>query len=759
MQLDARTVVLIIIVGSLLMGSALLMVGRGYLGQVRGLTQWAYATLLQGLGWIISGALRGVIPDLVSVVLGNGLITFSLILYYFILSEFCTQPSRARWPYYLLALQSGLLYYFVAIQPHTAARFVVLSLTAAIILFACFNQINVGDKRLAPSHRFTAGLFAACGGFMLFRTAYYGLFDNSATLIPYSSSAMNNVSYLIFYTIADLLSFGFLLMCNDRYYQQHREAERALYENNRLFNKLTAQVPGVIFQYQEFPDGRTCFPFSSTSMHDIYELSPEQVREDARPVLQLVHAEDLPKLRSSIKLSATNMQAWQCEYRVNLPEQGLRWRLGQAKPEKQTDGSILWHGFITDITARAEAEEKHRQLQADIKTSFAALQISEQRLRRVMNSSLIGIVQGDANGNIRDANDLLLKLIGHTKETIESGSLNWFSLCLESCKEKQQAILRDHQVDQPNLPFESQIRGRDGELVPVMLGLARLEGSTQEWVAFVLDLREQKRVDQLKSEFISVVSHELRTPLTSIRGSLSLLEGGALGALPPKVLQMIQIAHKNSLRLVNLVNDILDIEKLSSGKIELKMESLDLVNLVQQATEANRAYGAQFHVTYELSTMPHSAMVLGDANRLMQIMANLLSNATKFSPANERVMVAIRSHSSHSVHQSLMWRVEICDRGCGIPPEFHAHIFGRFAQAARANTRPVEGAGLGLHITKSLVEKMRGEIGFESEPQVQTIFWFMLPQELTAKSPTQEDEIQCGKNLQNQQSQTSTHFY
>jgi signal transduction histidine kinase len=253
-----------------------------------------------------------------------------------------------------------------------------------------------------------------------------------------------------------------------------------------------------------------------------------------------------------------------------------------------------------------------------------------------------------------------------------------------------------------------------------MLGLSSLEGSESEWVGFVLDLREQRRIDKLKSEFISVVSHELRTPLTSIKGSLGLLEGGIAGELPAKALHLIKIAHKNSQRLVSLVNDILDMEKLASGKMTLHLQKLNLVSLAVQSVEANASYAAGFKVRYQMGDHPEQALVMGDADRLMQVFANLLSNAAKFSPTGGQVDLRI-------IENECAYRVEVEDHGSGIPLEFRERIFGKFAQADGTSTRQLEGAGLGLNITKSLIENMGGDIGFTSEEGVSTVFWFSLP--------------------------------
>lgn len=234
------------------------------------------------------------------------------------------------------------------------------------------------------------------------------------------------------------------------------------------------------------------------------------------------------------------------------------------------------------------------------------------------------------------------------------------------------------------------------------------------------DITERRRIAQLQSEFVSVVSHELRTPITSIRGALGILDAGMAGAIAEEPLKLIKVAHKNSQRLVALVNDILDMEKLMAGKMSFNMEHINLISLAELAIEANSAYAQTYNTTFVLSEHPVDAMVFADTDRLMQVMSNLLSNAAKFSPPTVAVEISITNTESHT-------KVSVRDYGSGIPTEFRSRVFSAFAQADSSDTRKQGGTGLGLKISKTLIEKMGGTIGFESELGVGTCFWFSLP--------------------------------
>ncbi len=262
---------------------------------------------------------------------------------------------------------------------------------------------------------------------------------------------------------------------------------------------------------------------------------------------------------------------------------------------------------------------------------------------------------------------------------------------------------------------------KDGTVFPVEYTVTPLRKNDYITGAVVIfnDITERKKVEQIKNEFISTVSHELRTPLTSVRGSLGLLVGGAVGEIPEQASTLLSIANKNTERLLLLINDILDIEKIESGKMVYHYKLLNLQEFLETSIQANYSYGEQFGVKFVISQCP-DVHIYADGDRLMQVMNNLLSNSAKFSSEQSQVEIS-------AVRRAHKIRISITDNGKGIPQNFQKHIFEKFAQADASDTRALSGTGLGLSISKAIVEQHGGRIDFVSRVNIGTTFFFDLP--------------------------------
>ncbi len=262
---------------------------------------------------------------------------------------------------------------------------------------------------------------------------------------------------------------------------------------------------------------------------------------------------------------------------------------------------------------------------------------------------------------------------------------------------------------------------KDGSSFPaeVIIKKIRFEGKTKYIITF-FDITKRKEEDAIKNNFISMVNHELRTPLTSIKGALHLLLNQYSEAFNSQAHNLVNIAHENSERLIDLTSDILDIEKIAAGKMEFDIQELNLNEIINYTIFSTQNYAEQFNIKYVLRKNAPTVTIFADKNRLIQIVTNLLSNAAKFSYPNTDVELNIFQRDDGKV------TFTVKDHGPGVPEEFKSKIFQKFSQSKTSN-RKKKGSGLGLNLCKAMLEKMDGHINFESEENVGTTFFVTLP--------------------------------
>ena len=271
-------------------------------------------------------------------------------------------------------------------------------------------------------------------------------------------------------------------------------------------------------------------------------------------------------------------------------------------------------------------------------------------------------------------------------------------------------------------------------LIDCSLGFLRLYRKNLDHIAELeIEHERTKAALVVKSQFVSVVSHELRTPLTSIKGSLDLINSGRVGPLDPQVRPLVDMASKNSKRLAHLIDDLLDLQKIEAGEMSFKREILDVCDLVREAVQSNHGLSEKYKVTFRIETADEPLYVNADGSRLMQVMANLISNAAKFSMDGDEVVVGAQ------VFEGAV-RIFVRDNGAGIPPGAQERVFGRFSQLDSSDQRRTGGTGLGMNISREIVEALGGTIDYESELGKGTLFFVDLPRVDGKNRPAQAQQ-------------------
>lgn len=380
-----------------------------------------------------------------------------------------------------------------------------------------------------------------------------------------------------------------------------------------------------------------------------------------------------------------------------------------------------WSGYIQDVTERKQTE--------------AALQASEEKLRMLAEANLIGIIFGDVNGGIIDANDEFLRIVGYTREQLQRGELNWIDMTPPEYQSLDEKGIAEAQATGACTPYEKEFWRRDGSRIPVLIGYVLLTQKRQESVAFILDLtvgkqlerelhdraQELARANRIKDEFLGTLSHELRTPLNAMLGWAQLLRNRKFDE--KTTVRALETIDRNTRSLANLIDDLLDVSQIITGKLSLNLRWVDVISTVEAAIDTLAPAIAAKNIEIVTDFDPTTGRIVADSGRLQQVAWNLLSNAIKFTPDGGQVKLEVRKMERNFAREKSACcknlspasvEIEVSDTGQGISEEFLPHVFERFTQADSSIRRSYNGLGLGLALVRHFVEMHGGTVEAES---------------------------------------------
>lgn len=466
----------------------------------------------------------------------------------------------------------------------------------------------------------------------------------------------------------------------------------------RYLREMLEHIPDPIFMKDEdhrWVDGNSAFwafmkgypgTFIGKSDHDLFpSVQADPVRASEQRVFE-------------------TGQAHVCEEKCTDLEGNIHYLITKKGLFRDHEDRTLLVGVMHDITT--------------LKAQQDALIASERTFRQAIENAVNGMALVSPEKRWLKVNKALCQLLGYSEADLLANDMA--SITHPDDRAREEELLTGIWDEEAGMrQFEKRFVHRRGPVITVLQSVSIVrhrDGSPNYLVVQMLDLTETRKMDRMKSEFISTVSHELRTPLTSIRGSLGLVTQPFAGELSAAGRELVEIAGENCERLIALISDILDIDKIASGEMRFDMAVHDAAELVAIAVKANAAYAEKFGMEICCDRLPHGLRVSVDEARFGQAMANLISNAVKFNREGGSVDIGMALAEGRI-------RISVTDHGEGITEEFRPRIFGRFAQADSSTERRKEGTGLGLHISQQLIEKMGGRIGFESEVGTGTTFW------------------------------------
>ncbi|WP_373540650.1 AAA family ATPase [Chamaesiphon sp.] len=533
-----------------------------------------------------------------------------------------------------------------------------------------------------------------------------------------------------------------------------KQAEIALRQSETRYQKLADNIPGAIYQFRLAPDGSMSYPFISSGCWELFGLSPAAIVADADCLVRTIDPADVAIFHSSIAISAQNLTPKFWKGRAVLSTGELKWIECVSRPERQPDGSIVWDGVILDITAQQAA--LHERKQAEI-----ALAASQQKNYNLIQS-INGVVwEYDLIAKrFNFVSDRAVAILGYPISAWFQ--VNFWDLHLhpEDC-DRTRAICKEAIANHRNCEVEYRLIAADGRIVWIYDTFTLIDDADGQPIAtsgLFIDITERQaalherkqveiqlqqtnhrleltnsellRATRLKDDFLATMSHELRTPLNAILGMSEALQEEIFGTLTSRQLDSILTIEQSGAHLLSLIEDILDVSKISAGKLNLNISEVAVAELCRSSLILVRQQAIAKQIQIDTHLPAAIDRICVDERRMRQVLINLLNNAVKFTPNGGVVILSVRAVPLEIDRKAGYWLCfSVSDTGIGIAAADRSKLFQPFIQLDSSLNRKYAGTGLGLVLVKQIVELHGGNVTIDSEVGVGSCFTVTIPQE------------------------------
>lgn len=451
----------------------------------------------------------------------------------------------------------------------------------------------------------------------------------------------------------------------------------------------------------------------SPEMMRLYGLDPDKDVISYEKFLAALHPDHREEKQKVLTHALETGQPYQIEHRCVWPDGSVHWILGQGKAHTKDGVTYRMAGTAMNIDERKAIE--------------FALEKSKLRYGAIFDSNTIGICIIDASGKIHEVNDRFLDMLGYSRRVLE-GKMRWDSITPQQYRKIDRAKLKSLLNSKEARPWEKEYIRKNGELIPVLVGLVKIPGPENLFVKFAIDTTQEHnllQLNQAKDEFISLASHQLRTPATGVKQFLGMLLQGFVEELSSRHKDLLQLAYESNERQIQIIDDLLKVARVDAGRVSLDKEKTDLVDLIKGIIEEQRSNFTLRSQKIKFVAAETKVIAKLDKQKIRMVLENIIDNASKYTYKNKTITITIRKLKNSIT-------IKVVDQGVGIPKADIDKIFNKFSRLNNPLSVAAGGTGLGLHWAKRIVDLHKGKIKVTSEINKGSEFTVILPKKENA---------------------------